>query len=509
VTAALMPLRRRPSERVLRPTLPDLWVFLAIAMPALASLIVTLPTTDLAYQLRAGADILGGSGIPSRDAWTFTAAGLPWLDQQWGAQVFLAAVYGAAGWTGLAILRAAMVGLVSGLILLAIRLRAPGIGARRAAWLTLGAFIVSAPALALRPQLAAMVCFALALALLAGRRRHATAIWLVPVVAIAWANLHGSFILAPALAGLAWIEDLAEHMPSARRALLATGLTLAATLVNPFGPDVWRYAASIATNREVTARISEWQPTTPTDVPGILFWASVVLVAVGFVLLSRRRGAVAWPAILGLVAFAALGAVAVRGIAWWPGVAVVTLAGLAAPAVELRAVPPPTQHGSPLNALVGAAIVLAGIAVLPSWRSLDPDLGAPAGLLALAPPGVTAALRDAVTPGDRVWNPQPWGSWFEFAVPDATYALDSRIELIPPATWADGDVVTSAGAGWEAILDRYGVAIVVTDGPSSLPLPAALAASGRWRPVHADDAGAVWTTTGASGAAAAGLSSRS
>ena len=119
--------------------------------------------------------------------------------------------------------------------------------------------------------------------------------------------------------------------------------------------------------------------------PGILFWASVVLVAVGFVLLSRRRGTVAWPALLGLVAFAALGAVAVRGIAWWPGVAVVTLAGLAAPAVALRAAPPPTQHGSPLNALVGAAIILAGVAVLPSWRSLDPDLGAPAGLLALRP----------------------------------------------------------------------------------------------------------------------------
>ena len=99
-----------------RPCL-GLWLFLAIALPALASLIATLPTTDLAYQLRAGTDILGGGGVPAHDAWTFTAAGLPWLDQQWGAQVILAAVYGAAGWTGLAILRAAMVALVSGLIL--------------------------------------------------------------------------------------------------------------------------------------------------------------------------------------------------------------------------------------------------------------------------------------------------------------------------------------------------------------------------------------------------------
>ena len=91
-----------------------LWAVLAILLPALAALIANLSSVDLAYHLRAGGDILGGAGIPRADAWTFTALGQPWLDQQWGAQVILAAVYRLAGWTGLVLLRALLVGLLFG-----------------------------------------------------------------------------------------------------------------------------------------------------------------------------------------------------------------------------------------------------------------------------------------------------------------------------------------------------------------------------------------------------------
>ena len=47
------------------------------------------------------------------DTFTFTAFGDPWLNQQWGAQAILAAVFRVAGWTGLAVFRAALVGLDS------------------------------------------------------------------------------------------------------------------------------------------------------------------------------------------------------------------------------------------------------------------------------------------------------------------------------------------------------------------------------------------------------------
>ena len=151
------------------------------------------------------------------DTWTFTAAGLPWLDQQWGAQVVLGGVYGLAGWTGLATLRALMVALITALVLVAIRRTAPTMPRRTAALLTLAAFIVMSPALALRPQLFGLVLFAATLFVLADRANRDRWLWTLPVIAMAWANIHGSFILAPVLVALACLEDLLARTPIARR----------------------------------------------------------------------------------------------------------------------------------------------------------------------------------------------------------------------------------------------------------------------------------------------------
>ena len=511
-------LLRPTRERILRPTLAELWTFLAIALPVLASLIATLSAVDLAYQLRAGAEILGGSGIPAVDSWTFTAAGSAWFDQQWGAQVILAQVYAVAGWTGLALLRAALVGLISGLILLAIRLRAPGIHPRTAALLALAAFVVMAPALALRPQLLAMALFALTLALLAARRGHPRAVWLIPVIAVAWANLHGSFILAPALVGIALVElfgdrdaggpaegppvTRASSRADTRRTLIVLVATVAATFATPFGWRVWEYAVGIARNAQITAQISEWQPPRFTDVPGLLFWGSLALTGLAVVRLSMHGRRVCPEALVGLIGFALLGALASRGVAWWPGVAVVTVTGLwfdgrhSSPndhrpdANDHRPDAEPAR-GRRLNALVGAILIAAGILLIPAWRPVDAGTGAPVRVLTDAPSGITRALRAIAQQGDRVWNPQVWGSWLEFAVPDPLYALDSRIEVIPAGTWADAALVAAGAPGWPDILGRAGADIVITEGRDS-PLAAALAGSPEWTVAYADEDGTIW-----------------
>src|SRR5215831_16203505 len=96
-------------------TLAQLWAFLAVGLPVLGAMIAGLSSVDLAYHLRAGELFLDTGRIPTTDTFTFTAFGDPWLNQQWGAQVILAAVYRLAGWTGLQILRAALVGVTFGL----------------------------------------------------------------------------------------------------------------------------------------------------------------------------------------------------------------------------------------------------------------------------------------------------------------------------------------------------------------------------------------------------------
>jgi hypothetical protein len=462
-------------------TLGQLWTFLGIALPALAALLVPMPAVDLAYQLRAGADILGGRGIPVVDAWTFTAAGRPWLDQQWGAQAALAAVFQAAGWTGLVLLRAALVAAT--FLLLTAALRSLGCGRRPAALLSLASFAVAAPALALRPQLFAMVLFAATLWLLVDRERHPGRVWLVPLLALAWANLHGTFPLALVLVGLAGLDELVRT----RRVpvpLVAVGLaTAAATLVNPFGIDVWRYVVNLAANPAVSQQVSEWRPPSPLDPAGAIFFLSLGAAAVVAWLRIRADGRVragSLAPIATLLAFGALGVLTGRGLAWWALVLPVAGAQLAHGASLTERLPARLQpvrdllipgrpereaRRSRLHAWLVAVLVLAAVVALPPLRATGPA-GVPNGILSFAPQGIAAALgglaeRGTLERGANVWNPQPWGSWLEYAVPELDYAVDSRIELFPPDLWPDVQAVAGAQGEWLSILDRRGVDAVV------------------------------------------------
>ena len=67
--------------------------------------------------------------------------------------------------------------------------------------------------LAMRPQLFAVPLFAASLWILAGRHAHPARLWALPVLAIVWANVHGSFVFAPLLVGLALVEDVIGRDP--------------------------------------------------------------------------------------------------------------------------------------------------------------------------------------------------------------------------------------------------------------------------------------------------------
>jgi hypothetical protein len=143
-----------------------------------------------------------------------------------------------------------------------------------------------------------------------------------------------------------------------------------------------------------------------------------------------------------------------------------------------------------LNVVVAGLLVVVAVALLPVWRPLDPGLQAPSGVVGFAPSGITAKLREIARPDDRLFNPQEFGAWFEFALPDLPVALDSRIEVFPPEVWDDYQGVTDGVDGWQERLASWGVSIVVTlDGDDDFD--ARLRAAG-WREAYRDDDGAIY-----------------
>jgi len=468
-----------------------LWLALAVLLAAFAATIAPLPTGDLAYQLRAGELMLASGAVLRADPFTFTAFGDPWLNQQWGTGVAVALVHGAAGWGGLSLLRALLITLVAGLVLVGCR---AGLDRRPAAYLTLAGFLLGIGSLALRAQLFGIVCFVAVVAILAVREERPRATWLLPLVVLAWANLHGSFFLAPLAIGLAALDDVVRRRPGRRTMLVVLVASALATCLTPFGPEVWRYAVGLSTNATIARLISEWQRTSPLSVLGVLYYGSVLAAAL-VVVRAHRRGRTIEPGrALWLLALAALGAYAERGVVWWALAAPVALAPLAAAAFPKRERParvePPGLRR--LNVVVAAAILVVVVVMQPIWRPGDPLTG-PAGALRDAPGGLARALAARADATDRVVVPQPWASWFEWAAPGRLVMVDSRIELFDEATWNDYLAIAGGRPAALDALDRIGATVIVVDPAIQSDLEATLrGAASRWVVAFEDTDGALF-----------------
>jgi hypothetical protein len=445
----------------------------------LVSLMSRMGATDLAYHLRAGTDVLARH-IPRVDTYTFTVTGQPWLDQQWGAQGVLALLFKAGGWPTLLFAQGVLVGLTFLLVYLAGR--AAGASYRTAALLTIVGFVVASPGLAMRPQLLALPLFGALLWVSAGRAVHPGRLWAAPVLAAVCANIHGSFTMFPLILGLAWLDDRRRHDPNARRTLLIGAVTAATTLLNPFGLRAWTYAYDLSTNPVIRDTISEWAPLTLATVPG---WFAIVSALAVAAFLIRRSGSTPWTSLVTLAIFFLLALSAQRAIVWWGMVTPVVLSGLLPERPRETETQPGTRMAAgPAYVIIG--VLIAAIVVLaPWWRgsSYDRFLGA-------APPGLTNAAEQHLAPGTRTLVHQPWGSWFEYALPDVPVFVDSRIEIVPKDIWHDYGQVGFSGAEWKQVLDRWDVQAIVASKDWHL-LPTLEHPGSGWRVVYSDDDGAL------------------
>ena len=469
-----------------------LWLALAILLPALAATIAPMSTVDLAYQVRAGELMLTTGAVLRADPFTFTAYGEPWLNQQWGAGVLFAAVHGLSGWGGLVILRVLLVAGAVGLV-------AAGamrwLGPRPAALLALAGFVVGIASVGLRAQLFGIVLFTAVLAILAWRDRRPLLVWVIPLIVLAWANLHGSFFLGPAAVGVALVDDAIARRSPVRQLATVLALSLVATCVTPFGPSVWGYALGIATNGEITRLITEWQRTLPFSFTGLLFYASVV--GAGALLWAARGRDLlpSWPTLAWLVVLAVLGIYAERGITWWAFGAPVALAPTVASLLPERGVPRTEElpRLRRLNAAVVAMLALVIVVLQPLWRGGDPLTG-PDGLLRDAPGDLARALSAVAGPSVRAVVPQPWGSWFEWASPGTLVMVDSRVEVVPASAWADYATIVAGGPAALATLERIAASVVVVDPATQPALDIALRTPrAGWRLAYRDDDGLVFT----------------
>ena len=435
---------------------------------------------DLAYHVKTGRLILQAGHLLRTDPFTFTRGDHPWMNQQWGAQIVLGVAHRLLGWMGVAIAYAAAVG--AGFGFLYSSCRRAGALPRTAAVLTLSGLIVATGPPAPRPQALAVPLFTGTWLLLA---RRDTWTWLVPILALIWANVHGSFVLAPLLVLFALGDDLIERR-SAGRTMLLLLATVAATFVTPFGAGVWSYAVEISTNETIRNWVAEWRAPNPLSLSGGPFWLSgLVVLAMGV----WKRREVRLTDIARLVVFFALAVPAIRGILWW---------ALAAPPIVSRWFRAPEPHAAGSEArrvdplkVTAAACIVALLPIALFLRSgIDPVTETSRRLAADAPEVLVDATREALPGGSRLLVYQPFASWFEYSLPEDPVMVDSRIELFSDAVWHDYDRVIAAADGWDRILDRHQIDGVIL--PPRAVLKDDLSRADGWKRVVDGPAGSVF-----------------
>lgn len=386
---------------------------------ALLALLVsyTVADADLWGHLRFGADLLHSWRFTSHDPYSFTSD-IAWINHEWLAEVVFAATYALFGSVGLNLLKVMTIGAVA--LLTWGRARRLDATPFPAAIFT--ALIVVATytrTQSLRPQLFSVLFFAVLLWLLerAERdgRRPFGAIGLLFAI---WANTHGGWIVG--------FGTLAVWCAWHRRDALLAPVAAAATLINPYGLELWRFLN--ATVGLARPEISDWQPVfgLPRAIIGLEL--ALPLLALVAIVKTRRRPSVGHVAMIAALAFGTYrigrtDAFLQVAVAWLCGPAIVTWLNH----VDARTQPtsrllqPRLLYGYVTTVIVAGAMTFAAtrlgrIPIQGDWR---PDTDA------------VAFLQSHIA-HERVLT---WFDWGEYAIwhlssEDVQVSMDGRRETV-------------------------------------------------------------------------------
>jgi len=417
---------------------------------------------DLWGHVRFGLDMLETRSLPSVDPYSFTQD-VPWINHEWLSELQMGLAWAAGRSAGLAALKGA---LVLGAFWLIWRgLSGTDVAARMGVMLVVALGTVRMVQ-TLRPQLWSLLCMVLLCrALLADDRRARR--WL-PALFVVWVNVHGGWIVG--LGALVVWSGVEAWTTPARRAHAAWWLaaSIAATLVNPHGWELWGF---IAATVRMTRAIGEWQPL--WTVPALI-WVPWVLALAAAAWLATGAARDRWRAVA-VLAMLAYAAVRVERLTPFFVVAAVMFA-----APRLRRQWPSLGRAdlvSGARQAVAAGVLAVGLAiVLVGWVGRSSFSCIPvAG--DWAPDPVAARALDTAKPGRLV----VFFDWGQFALwhwgPNLRVSMDGRRETVYSDGRLDEHAAILAGT-------PTGIAALGRWGAEYVWLPASSQATEAWLAAH-------------------------
>lgn len=452
---------------------------------------------DYWWHLRVGEWIAGNGAIPHTDLFSWLADG-PWTAHEWAGELLLYWLHTLTGVYGsIVLLGAVNLGAVVLMVSIIRVLRPATNGLALAALAVTAVFVATAiwlPRLQSLDLLFSLLALRVALGYLEqGERRS---LWAMPLVMVAWVNLHGggvaiyALLMGALVLGEWWNRqrDSREVVRPWRPLLISIGATLAAQSLNPVGLAIYLYPLSTVASPAMQSLIQEWQ--SPDFHTPMFRFAQAFIAAglVGLLALTRVRDARAILLSAGLtfmflqsgryVGFLALISLAL--VAPWLLTAAEdawhTLVGR--PFLWRE----PGLH-RPLRAgilLVVLALLVGRVASLPAAQaeSLRQD----------QPVAAADWLADRQLDG-RLFNDYDWGGYLSWRL-DREVGFYGAADAFGDADLQEFGKLSTLQIDPRPYLEVRDVALVVTR--SSGPLGHWLAASPEWRALYSDETATVF-----------------
>lgn len=456
------------------------------------------------WHVRTGQVILD-SGVPHHDIYSFTIRGHAWIAQSWLAELLYGVVNRYFGGHGLQVLSAATGALVAMLMAwTALRLtgdRVRGVGVAVIA----GAAVLSP--WSERPLALGLLALAVVVVVveLPDSRVGRYPLIVLPIVFWIWGNVHGTWVLGMVYVGLhvlaRWIDGHPCWTKDRERTLvLAVLVSVAILLINPYGIGLLTFPVVLVGRGGVLQSVVEWRSPDFREIPSAIYaiWL-VTFIAIG----ARSWRRYSRCDLIVAVPFLLLAFWAQRNI---------SLAAIVSLPIAARACAPATVDRVGANAVVGrGAAGGADIAVQTRAQSsrvsqvafvaivalgglwLVNTLQAPAYNLNAYPVKALSRLdRDGeLGPKTRLLTTDAWAGYVISKYwPKQPVFFDDRYDTYPVAQSKDYLRLLWGKPGWQGILDRNQIALVVW--PKNDPLTQLLAESPQWQRQRGDKVSAVF-----------------
>lgn len=473
----------RRRVRVAAPSIEGtIAVVVALLLALAAARKLTQSDGDLFGHIAFGREVLRASAVPRSSLLGFADTSVPSVSPAWGAATLFALLYRTGGLALIAALIACVAGVTHGVGALYLKRRAVDpvliVGA------SMLGFLLAASHWLARPH--ALSIFASAVLLLLLERGKRSALFAIPVLFAFWCNVHGGWAFGLIVLGAYTVGatfDGILQMPACRTEIVqlwgVLTLSVAATLLNPFGYSLHIAVLQTLTDASVAGVINEYQPPSLSNPIDVVFFLLLAVSIVG-IIASRRRLPTAHGLVIALCSVFALRAgrnISLFGVVAWP-LLVVNLSPLIAPYLERlsfhRAVAEFAGRSSRsrLAAVVMFFVVCVGL-----------NRGEVAGVTVIDgrvdgerfPSHAVAELRTHALdrPLLTTWT---WSGYVPFAWDQKRTYFDPL--FFSPATLRAFGTMLLAKDGWRAELQEHRVDMVML--PPSVPLRDSLRADAGW-----------------------------